>query len=284
MRYNPIDPSTSMGALHLTVSDLGRSLRYYQAGIGLDCHRTESETAYLGAGGKDLLVLTEKTGARVAQRASGLYHFALLLPSRLELGKTINHLIGTGVPISGSADHAVSEAIYLSDPDGHGIELYRDRPREEWEYEAGGLRMTTELLDAAGLLAEPGANAEIWTGLHPATVLGHIHLQVANVKASQEFYVNLLGFDLVARYGPSASFVSAGGYHHHIGMNSWAGEGVAPPPEDSLALQWFSLRLPNPAAVAQIIDKVRAAELSVTEAEEGPIFCDPSSIQILLTT
>jgi catechol 2,3-dioxygenase len=284
MLNHSVNPDTSIGAVHLTVSDLERSLSYYQDKIGLDLHRNEQRTASLGSGGKDLLYLNEKRGARLAQKVSGLYHFALLLPSRLELAKTITHLVDSGTSISGSADHAVSEAIYLSDPDGHGIEIYRDRPRNEWEYQGESLRITTEPLDAQSLLREMQNGVGDWKGLHRATTVGHVHLHVADLSTSEAFYVRVMGFDLVARYGPSASFVSAGGYHHHIGMNTWAGRGVPPPPPEALGLRYFSVHSPDEAARARLIRKIELAGITISESRFGPVVSDPSSNRILLTT
>lgn len=284
MQSNSLPSTTSLGAVHLTVSNLARSLEYYQMGIGLVHYRTEDGTAHLGCGGRDLLHLTEKKGAQIAHRVSGLYHFALLVPSRRELARTLRHLVDAGTPMSGSADHAVSEAIYLSDPDGHGIELYRDRPRAEWQYQGEALRITTEPLDVHGVLAELRGFEREWNGLHSETILGHIHLHVADLASSEDFYVKVMGFDLVARYGPSASFVSAGGYHHHIGMNMWAGRNVPPPPDEALQLQWFSLQLPDSASVAQLIRNLEAVGTPVAEGEGGLIFRDPSANQILIAT
>jgi len=283
MHKESIDPDASLGVVHLTVSDLDRSLSYYQKSIGLNHHRTVNGTAHLGCGERDLLLLTEKRGARLAHRVSGLYHFALLLPSRLELGKTVRHLIDNSTHISGSADHAVSEAIYLSDPDGHGIELYRDRPRAEWVYEDGSLRINTEPFDADGVLGELRKGEISWAGLHPDTVMGHIHLHVGDLVTSEEFYVNVLGFDLIARYGSSASFVSAGGYHHHIGMNTWAGQGAPPPPQDALGLRYYSLRLPDPESLSRVTRRLQAAGVGITEGSEGLMINDPSENRVLLS-
>lgn len=278
-----IHPQTSIGALHLTVSDLSRSLAYYEERIGLKLHRREGDVAYLGASKRDLLQLTELTGASLARGVTGLYHFALLVPSRLDLARVLGHLVLSKTPIGGFSDHAVSEAIYLSDPDGHGIEIYRDRPRDEWTVANGQLRIVTEPLDVDDLLAELRGEPAPSAGLPPDTVVGHMHLHVADLNASYRFYVDILGFELVARYGPSAMFVSAGGYHHHIGLNTWAGAGAPQPPGDALRLQWYEVRLPDAAALSQVIDRVKAAGHPFDKEERGISVHDPAGNKLLLT-
>jgi catechol 2,3-dioxygenase len=279
-----IHPETKIGAVYLTVADLNRSLTYYQEGIGLKLQRSEGNTAYLGAGGPDLLALKEQPGARPARGMTGLYHFALLVPSRLELARTLHHLIASQTRIGGASDHAVSEALYLTDPDGHGIEIYRDRPRSAWQHPGGQLRMVTEPLDLPGVLGElNGSDEQTWTGLHPQTIMGHIHLHVAYLAEAENFYRNVLGFDVMARYGSAASFLSAGGYHHHLGMNTWAGVGAPAPPSDVARLLWYEIRLPDSAALLQVINRVQAAGLPVTEEDGGFYVQDPSKNRILLT-
>jgi catechol 2,3-dioxygenase len=281
---NRIHPETQMGSLHLTVSDLPRSLDYYQERIGLKLHHHNGTMAILGAGGHDLLRLTEQRDARLGRGVTGLYHFALLLPSRLELARALNHLITTGTPISGFADHSVSEAIYLSDPDGHGIEVYRDRRRDEWIYEGGRLRITTEPFDADGVLGELQEVDPTWRGAPPKTTVGHMHLHVSDLRSTERFYVDVLGFELIARYGPSAMFVSAGGYHHHIGLNTWAGVGAPRPPSNSLRLQWYEIRLPETAALNEVMARVQAANIPYLEEDSGFSVDDPSGNKVCFTT
>lgn len=280
---NAIHPNTKIGALHLTVSDFNRSLAYYQDCIGLKHHRSQNGSAYLGAGKRDLLRLTERPGAHLSRGVTGLYHFALLVPSRLELAQVLKRLITSKTPIGGFSDHGVSEAIYLSDPDGHGIEIYRDRPREEWTFVNGRLRMVTEPLDVEGLLAELQAEQSLTAEMPPDTVVGHIHLHVSDLNPSTRFYVDVLGFELMARYGPSALFVSAGGYHHHIGLNTWAGQGAPQPPHDALRLQWYEVRLPDTTALSQVMERIEVAELPFEEEEMGIAVHDPSGNKLLLT-
>lgn len=278
-----IHPDTTLGYVHLNISDFDKSLPFYQEVLGYQVHRRAGDTAYLGAGQADMLVLTERHGAVKPRFATGLYHFAVLVPSRLELARSLKRLVETEYPLQGFADHLVSEAIYLSDPDGNGIEIYRDRPRREWYDAQGKIQMATDPLDVRGVLAELNGHAAAWRGLDTTTKLGHMHLQVANVGAAQEFYTNILGFDLIARYGPSAAFVSAGGYHHHIGMNTWNSAGAPPPPPESIGLRDFLVRLPNLAELGKVLDRLHAAGIPLEEQDEGVLVRDPSQIGMILT-
>ena len=278
-----IHPDTALGYVHLNISDLNKSLQFYQQVLGLQVHRRKGDTAYLGAGKADILVLTERHGAVLPRFATGLYHFAVLVPSRLELARSLRQMAETKYPLQGFADHLVSEAIYLGDPDGNGIEVYRDRPRSEWYDAKGKMQMGSDPLDIHGVLAELEGTEGAWRGLDAGTKLGHMHLQVANVAAAQEFYTRIIGFDLIMRYGPSATFVSAGGYHHHIGMNTWNSAGAPPPPPESIGLRYFVTRLPNLAEMGKVLDRVQAAGISAEEQDEGVLVRDPSQIGMLLT-
>lgn len=274
-----IHPQTQVGTVTLTVSDLARSLAYYQERIGLRLLEQDDDVAVLGVADRPLLVLDGSAEMEAVSRATGLYHFALLTPSRVELSRTLHHLIATDTAISGASDHSVSEALYLYDPDGHGIEIYRDRPRSDWYDADGRFSMGTERLDVEGLLAEDdGAN---WAGLHPDTVMGHIHLRVANVDAARQFYTDVLGFTHMTDY-PSASFVSAGGYHHHIGMNSWQSAGHGPAPENAARLVQCEIVLPDSDALATTVERVRAAGVSVTAQGAGWLVQDPAQNRLLL--
>lgn len=277
MTEHSIDPKTRCGAVALVVADLPRSLRYYQDRIGLRLHRQEEGRAWLGAGGEDLLHLVEQPGARPVQRGrTGLYHFALLTPSRPELAKVLHHLLRTETPIDGASDHGVSEALYLADPDGHGIEIYRDRPKREWPFQGPRLHMTTDPLDARGLLATAPHGDDGWEGLPPATTIGHVHLHVADLGAAEDFYVNILGLDLMQRFGSQASFVSAGGYHHHLGLNTWAGVGAPPPPDTAARLAWFELVLPDAAALEKVTTRLQTASLGAPANGGGWRVPDPA--------
>ena len=230
-----IDPGARIGAVHLTVADLGRLVSFYEARLGLTVRRRDSRTAWLGAGGAggaDLLVLHESPTARRVPGTTGLYHFAVLVPTRRALARSLRRLVDTSTTLQGVADHGVSEALYLGDPEGNGIEIYRDRPRADWPVVAGQLKMGTDPLDLDGLLSELEAegDARDAAGMPPATTIGHVHLHVADLVTTEEFYAGVLGFELTQRFGQSAYFFAAGGYHHHVGANIWAGAGAPPPP------------------------------------------------------
>ncbi|MCA9960462.1 MAG: VOC family protein, partial [Anaerolineales bacterium] len=194
-------PPITIGTVALTVANLDASLAFYEEHIGLQVQQRTGAVAYLGVGGPALLRLEERRGARKEMRTTGLYHFALLLPSRIDLALILRHFAQMETVLSGLADHAVSEAIYLSDPDGHGIEIYRDRPRDEWEYIDGQLKLTTEQFDVAGVFDELVGSSRQWAGLPAGTVMGHVHLHVAHISPAEAFYRQLIGLDLVTRYG-----------------------------------------------------------------------------------
>ena len=247
-----------MGAVHLTVADLDRSLAYYEQAIGLRVHARADGVARLGTGGEDLLVLAEQPGARPADGYAGLFHFALLVPERAALAEWLAHAARDRVPLAGLSDHDVSEAIYLRDPDHHGIEIYADRPRARWEGKVAEL-MTTLPLDTNDLLAL--ATGEPFAGLAEGTTMGHVHLSVADVEASVVFYRDL-GFDVMARYGGEAAFLATGGYHHQIGANTWQSRGAAYAPDD----------------------RARLTRVEILGAPEGRELRDPSGIPIVLST
>lgn len=283
MTERHIHPDTRIGAVHLTVADLDRALAFYQNALGFTLHRRTESSAILGAGRADLLVLTAQPGARPVHGTTGLYHFAILVPSRRDLARSLKRLAETRTPVQGFADHRVSEAIYLSDPEGNGIEIYRDRPRSAWYDSQGRFHMATDPLDLGDLLNELQDDRQPWTGLQPKTTIGHIHLCVASIPQAEAFYRDVLGFDLMARYGPAASFLSAGGYHHHIGVNTWGSLGAPPPPPDATGLRTFDVVLPNREAMLATVDRVRAAGITVEEQEAGFLVRDPSHNGLRLT-
>ena len=241
-----IDPGARIGAVHLTVADLGRLVSFYETRLGLAVRQRDSRAAWLGAGGPDLLVLHEAPTARRVPGTTGLYHFAVLVPTRRDLARSLRRLVDTRTTLQGAADHGVSEALYLGDPESNGIEIYRDRPRAEWPVVAGQLRMGTDALDLDGLLSELEAEGDTRdaASMPPATTIGHVHLHVADLAATEEFYAGVLGFELTQRFGQSAYFFAAGGYHHHVGANIWAGAGAPPPPPGALGLDHFEIVLP----------------------------------------
>jgi catechol 2,3-dioxygenase len=272
-----------MGRVALSVADLERSIAYYRRSIGLIVRQQDNATAVLGTPERDLLVLQEQPGARPTRGTTGLYHYALLTPSRLELARTLRNLIATDTPMSGFSDHLVSEAIYLQDPDDHGIEIYRDRSRSEWAYSGGKVRMAVDPLDIHGLLAEVEADDDDWNGISPGTVMGHVHLHVAGIAEAERFYSQILGLEIMARYGAAASFVAAGGYHHHLGLNTWAGVNAPPPPPDTARLLWYEMRLPDESALTAVRERLQAAGCEASVEGESWRTIDPSRNVILLT-
>ena len=233
-----------------------------------------------GAGERSaLIVLSASPSARHVTGTTGLYHFAILVPSRLHLARALRRLAITRTRLQGAADHGVSEAIYLADPDGNGIEIYRDRPRAEWPIVNGRLHMGVDPLDLDALAGE--ATETQPQDLASGTVLGHVHLHVAEIAAAESFYVGVLGFDAMQRYGPGALFVAAGGYHHHIGLNTWLGVGAPPPPQGAIGLRYFTVKLADRAALEDVGARLRAAAIPVEPAGEAILTKDPSSNGIL---
>jgi catechol 2,3-dioxygenase len=277
-----ISPRTTLGAVHLTVSNLDRSVEYYEAAVGLSTLERADGRATLGVASRPLLVLVEVPGALPAAGYTGLYHFALLVPQRVDLARWLAHAARDRVPLVGISDHFVSEAIYLSDPDGHGIEIYQDRPRETWE----GLvatRMTTLPLDVDALfgeLADPAS--EPFEGLPAGTVMGHVHFKVAAIADTIGFYRDVLGFGLMAQLAGQAAFLSAGGYHHHIGANTWESAGAPAPPEGAAALRHATIVLPSADERERLLGSAVAAGADTEETAAGPIVADTSGNRLLL--
>ncbi|WP_216320461.1 VOC family protein [Deinococcus aestuarii] len=274
-----LHPDLTLGAAELTVSDLARSVAFYEQVLGMTVLERQGRTARLGTAARPLLTLTELPGASPAPRSTpGLYHFAALLPTRVDLARWVRHAAGTGLRI-GQGDHLVSEAFYLNDPDGHGIEVYRDRPRSEWRWNLDQVQMASDPIDVAGLLAEPGAD-EPFQGLPDGTVMGHVHLRVTDLAATEAFYRGLLGFDVVARW-PGALFVSVGGYHHHFGLNTWQSEGGRPAPENTARLLGVHVGLPSAADVDRLAEHLRAAGVPSTRTQGGLDVRDPSGNRLI---
>jgi catechol 2,3-dioxygenase len=275
-----IAAATRMGSVHLTVSDLERSLDYYQRVVGLQVHDRENGTARLGTGGEDLLVLYGEPGAEPAPRNTGLFHFALLVPSRHDLARWLAHAIAKQIPLEGLSDHLVSEALSLRDPDWHGIEIYRDRPRAEWEREGEFVKMATLPLDVQGVLGALEGEEPEFERLPRDTTMGHVHLQVADIASTEAFYTEQLGLDLQTRYGSQATFLSAGGYHHHLGANVWNSRGAPPPAPGSAALRHFTVLLPDEEALDRTAARIPGAE---PDPDRGGIAVkDPASNVLIL--
>jgi catechol 2,3-dioxygenase len=248
----------------VSVADLDRSVDYWENAIGLRTNERSDGTARLGVPGRDLLVLEEQPGARPGRGANtGLFHLALLLPERGDLAAWLAHAASSGVRLSGASDHFVSEALYLRDPDGHGIEIYRDRPRDSWTNNPdGSLNIGTVALDLDDLMGAYDASRP-FERMPDGTVMGHIHLQVAQLVEGRRFYEDLLGLDLMVEIPGQASFLASGGYHHHVGMNVWAGVGAPPPPPDQAALRRAALEVDS-------ADRLDDIETRLTDAGHEP--------------
>ncbi len=271
-----------LGHVHLTVTDLDRTIAFYRDFLRLDLLQADGRCAKLGAADQVLVILSEIPAASKYPRRSGLYHFALRTPTRLVFAGLLQHLLATQTPLQGFADHLVSESVYLSDPDGNGIEIYCDRPHSEWYDEAGHLRMGTEPLDIQGVLNELNSSGNR-VRTHPGIVLGHIHLHVDYLDPAVDFYQRILGLDLIASLADSAAFLSADGYHHHVGLNTWNGAGAAPPPPNSVGLRYFSLELPDEASRSELLERIDQAGIASQLHADGLLVSDPAKNNILIT-
>ncbi len=259
--------ATTVGAVTLQVADLERSLEFYRSTLGLAELGREGGVAVLGAGARPLVELRERRGSRSAGRGRlGLFHFAILLPDRPALGRFVQHLADLDVQ-AGAGDHLVSEAFYLTDPDGLGIEVYADRPRESWRRNGRELLMATDPVDVAAVVAAGGGVA--WSGIPDGTTMGHVHLHVGDLEVASRFYSAALGLDRIVWSYPGALFLSAGGYHHHLGTNVWAGPGARSPAADQAQLLEWTLELPDVEAVRSAASSLESAGFAAEIAAAG---------------
>lgn len=262
-----------IGRAHLKISNLEQSLRFYSGLLGFEISGINKRYVSLTpkVGGMPLLELSEIPGAvRKPPRTSGLFHIAIRLPGRAALGSVLQRLLENQYPLQGGADHLVSEAIYLADPDGNGLELYCDRPRKSWHWRGDQVAMSTEPVDAQGLLEAAALEAPM-PGIHPETDIGHIHLQAADLGRSEAFYCGLLGFQVTQRDYPGALFVSAGGYHHHIGLNIWAGRGAPPPPANAVGLESFQVAIPDTESRQTLVERLQQAGIPLARLADGSL-------------
>jgi catechol 2,3-dioxygenase len=275
------EPSTYVAQVNLKVQSIERSLKFYQEVIGFKILEQTEKSAALTADGKTVLLSIEQPDqvTPMQGRTTGLYHYALLLPTRSDLAQIVQHFANIGLRF-GSSDHLVSEALYLSDPDGNGIEIYRDREPSEWNWNHGEVEMAVDPLDFRDLLS--GVQPQAWNGLPAATVMGHIHLHVSELVKTEEFYTKGLGFEVVNRFGTQALFISTGKYHHHIGLNTWNGVGAPRPSDHSVGLQSFTIIYPGAEARARALANLQNMGVSVTEENGAFAANDPSGNRILL--
>src|SRR5690606_4330755 len=283
----PLPPDTHLGHVRLRVRDLDNALDFYERVLGLRTIERDGDVALLSAAGTPpaLLVLEGRPEAPPRpRRSTGLYHFAILLPDRRALAQALLRLARLRWPLQGASDHLVSQALYLADPEGNGIELYDDRPRESWHVRPNGeIAMATEPLDLDALLLEAAsANGDDDATMHPGAVLGHVHLNVSDLGAAESFYHGVLGFDVTTRSYPGALFLAAGGYHHHIGANTWAGRGAPRPPAGAAGLVHFEVVIPDAAARDAVLARARDAGVPSEPVNGGVRLADRDGIGVVI--
>ncbi len=275
--------TTSIGTVYLRVADLEATLGFYRDILGFHAVQLDPATVALETeDGARLVVLQEHAGAiRPPRRSSGLYHLAILMPTRRDLAAIIQQLVAQRYPIGGASDHGVSEAFYLDDPEGNGIEIYADRPRETWPMAGSQVQMGSEQINLESLFAELENHQEPWGTMPAGTTIGHVHLKVSDMAASRQFYADVLGFDVMQENYPGALFVSAGGYHHHIGMNTWTSRGADAPSADATGLDRYSLQVPSQDDLTTIATRlVELGQESTTPADGILQITDPDGIRV----
>jgi catechol 2,3-dioxygenase len=279
-----LPPDTSLGSIRLNAGDQDSLADFYEQTVGLRQLGSRNGVAALGADdGQPLVKLLPAPDAPPRPAGTtGLFHLAILVPSRLELARALRRVTESGWRLTGASDHLVSEAIYLRDPEGNGIEIYRDRPRAEWRRAGGEIEMDTLPLDLEGVLGELADDDPPPGGMAPGTRLGHVHLNVSGIAASERFYAGALGFDVTVRGYPGALFVSAGGYHHHVGLNTWMGEGAPPPPPGARGLDRFEVVVPAAADLDAAEHRLTDSGVQTERGEEGLTAVDPSGNRVLL--
>lgn len=286
MSPETIAPTTAIGPVRLAVADPAGVRAFYEQALGLSASGDpDDDVVALGpVGGEPLVELVARADAPPrASRSSGLFHLAILLPTRADLARSLRRVAAARAPLHGASDHLVSEALYLADPEGNGIELYRDRPRQEWTRTEGGeLRMATLPLDLDDLLAEPPERDGEDAPMPAAARMGHIHLQVGDLAAAEAFYSGLLGFEATVRGYPGALFLAAGGYHHHVGLNVWSSAGGPPNAPGSRGLAHFTIELPQAAEVERIAARLAQAGVATEDRNGGLLTADPFGNGILL--
>ncbi len=291
---NSIHPKTSLGAVHYAVLDLEKQARFYRDSMGFYILEQTQDRAVLGSLTSELLYLTQASDTiRKPPFTTGLYHTAFAVPSRQDLAYLLQRLITTQTPMTGMSDHYTHLALYLNDPEGNGIELMWDFPREKWQplmeqIRQEGPEAMLQLrapIHTAELLADIENSPAEWPGLPPNSRVGHVHLQVADIAKTKHFYNEVLGFDLMID-GPrmNMAFFGANGYHHHIGTNAWRTKGAAPAPENSAGLRYFTIVLPDNPALQQVLDRLQNAQIPTQQIAKGVLVRDPAHIGILLTT
>ncbi len=281
----PGPPPVAPGAVRLRVADLDLERDFYERAVGLRALDTGRDAVRLGVGDTAVVELVPSPEApKRPARSTGLFHLAILVPGRTALARALARVASAGWRLTGASDHLASEALYLDDPEGNGIEIYRDRPPSQWRYdERGNLRMSTLPLDLDWVLSELGGSERGGGELEPGTRIGHVHLNVADIDEAEAYYAGALGFDVTVRGYPGALFLSTGGYHHHIGVNTWAGRGAPPPPSGSRGLEWFELRVADPEAANDLGRRLERSGAAIEQAPGGLRTRDPSGNGILIS-
>jgi catechol 2,3-dioxygenase len=264
----------------LAIADADRSVAFYRDFLGLEVLRADGSRIALGVAGTELIALEADSALQPPSRGTtGLYHVAILLPTRADLAQILRRLVDAGHRF-GASDHLVSEALYLNDPDRNGLEIYRDRPRTEWRWRGSRVEMDTIQFDGAGVMRDLREVREPWR-MPAGTRIGHIHLKVADLGEAETFYHGVLGFDVTTTY-PGALFLSAGGYHHHIGANTWESAGGTPPPPGSTGLRSFTINLPDATALGQVQSRLAAAGVPLRDRDGAMAAEDPVRNSVLL--
>jgi len=288
-----IHPKTLMGHISLTVASLDNQIAFYQQAMGFKLHWREGNKAGLGAGGADLLCLTEEPNLKKYRGVTGLYHVAYLFPNRRELAIAMARLFALKYPNS-PTDHIMTKTTYLDDLEGNGIELYCESPEDgalifrDGKFEArrtdGSWSDGREPLDVDDLFSHIQEDDKLDAPVPLETRVGHVHLHVRDVDETTNFYHGIIGFDVMGTAKTfQAAFISAGGYHHHLGLNTWQGEGAPPPPPDAVGLRYFTIDLPNQKAYDEVVARVDEAGIPSNVTEAGLLLYDPSQNGVVLT-
>lgn len=273
-------PAMYIEHLHLKVANIEQSLNFYQDVLGFRVLEQKANQAQLSAGGMKSLITIEQfeNSTPLNPTNTGLFHMAFLVPSRIDLAKVMRHLIDVRYPLQGASDHLVSEALYLADPDGNGIEIYADRDAREWNWQQGQVEMLTLPLNADDLLNEVVENG--WEGMPEDTIIGHVHLQATELKKVEEIYTSGFGFDVVTQYGYQALFLSSENYHHHIGLNTWNSAGGSIPEANSIGLKSFTISIPETGR-DQVAKRLINMGVSVSDNSDRYVVQDPSGNYIV---
>lgn len=275
-----INAGTKIGHVALKVANLEKMTRFYQEVIGLTLLEENQTESLLGTGDIVLLRLRKIENPLPLTRRTGLYHIAFLLPTRRDLGNALFHYLTVEAPLSGASDHGYSKALYLKDPEGNGIEVYHDKPRSQWDIrEDGEIIGVTEPMDTEGVL---GAADRHWTGFVPETTVGHVHLKVADLEASDRFYTEVMGLTLTSNFGEQAKFFAAGDYHHHLGANNWLGANVPGMEEKDLGLDYYTYQVPSAEELDRLVAHFEKLAVDFEQAEGRLTLTDPNGIKVVI--